>query len=102
MRNTFGDLIEALATFVMKSAGVNIKNEQKKLHINLKTNQLKVGKMLRLMIKSGILKVHHHIHLIKSLERQVDLQKLLEMIPLAMHRKVFCMAKVKTKSLVAG
>ena len=27
MRNTFGDLIEALALFVMKSAGVNIKNE---------------------------------------------------------------------------
>ena len=33
MRNTFGDLIEALATFVMKSAGVNIKNEQKKSYI---------------------------------------------------------------------
>ena len=31
MRNTFGDLIEALALFVMKSAGVNIKNEQKKV-----------------------------------------------------------------------
>ena len=31
MRNTFGDIIEALATFVMKSAGVNIKNEQKKV-----------------------------------------------------------------------
>ena len=26
MRNTFGDLIEALALFVMKSAGVNVKN----------------------------------------------------------------------------
>jgi hypothetical protein len=31
MRNTFGDLIEALALFIMKSAGVNIKNEQKKV-----------------------------------------------------------------------
>ena len=31
MRNTFGDLIEALAIFVMKSAGVNVKNEQKKV-----------------------------------------------------------------------
>ena len=31
MRNTFGDLIEALALFVMKSAGVDIKNEQKKV-----------------------------------------------------------------------
>ena len=35
MRNTFGDIIEALAIFVMKSAGVNIKNEQKKVNINL-------------------------------------------------------------------
>jgi hypothetical protein len=31
MRNTFGDIIEALAILVMKSAGVNITNEQKKL-----------------------------------------------------------------------
>ena len=31
MRNTFGDLIEALALFVMKSSGINIKNEQKKV-----------------------------------------------------------------------
>ena len=29
MRNTFGDLIEALAIFVMKSAGVEIEDEQK-------------------------------------------------------------------------
>ena len=31
MRNTFGDLIEALALFVMKSAGVDVKNQQKKV-----------------------------------------------------------------------
>ena len=31
MRNTFGDIIEALAILVMKSAGVDIKNEQKKV-----------------------------------------------------------------------
>ena len=31
MRNTFGDLIEALAILVMKSAGVKISNEQKKV-----------------------------------------------------------------------
>ena len=30
MRNTFGDLIEALAIFVMKSAKIELKNEQKK------------------------------------------------------------------------
>ena len=29
MRNTFGDLIEALAVFVLKSAGVDIEDEQK-------------------------------------------------------------------------
>ena len=31
VRNTFGDIIESLAIFIMKSAGVNIKNEQKKV-----------------------------------------------------------------------
>ena len=31
MRNTFGDLIEAVAIFVMKSAGVNIEDEHKKV-----------------------------------------------------------------------
>ena len=30
MRNTFGDLVEALAIFVMKSAGVKIEDEQKR------------------------------------------------------------------------
>ena len=74
MRNTFGDIIEALAIFVMKSAGVNIKNEQKKVTYKFNGDQLKVDKMLRLMEKFGILKVRHHIHLKKSLERQVDLR----------------------------
>ena len=36
MRNTFGDLIEALAIFVMKSSGIKITNEQKK--VNYKFN----------------------------------------------------------------
>jgi len=31
MRNTFGDLIEALSIFIMKSAGIKLKNEQKKV-----------------------------------------------------------------------
>ena len=31
MRNTFGDLVEALAIFVMKSAGVKIEDEQKRV-----------------------------------------------------------------------
>jgi len=31
MRNTFGDLIEALAIFVLKSAGVKVDNEQKQV-----------------------------------------------------------------------
>ena len=31
VRNTFGDIIEALALFIMKSAGVEIKNEQKQV-----------------------------------------------------------------------
>ena len=36
MRNTFGDIIEALAIFVMKSSGIKITNEQKK--VNYKFN----------------------------------------------------------------
>ncbi len=92
MRNTFGDLIEALALFIMKSAGVDIKNEQK----------LKVNKMLRLMKKFGILKVHHHIPLKKNLVKQGALAKLLRMIPLVMRHKVFYMVKAKIKSLVVG
>ena len=36
MRNTFGDLIEALAIFVMKSAGVKVKDEQKKVKLKFK------------------------------------------------------------------
>ena len=31
VRNTFGDIIEALALFIMKSAGVKVKNEQKQV-----------------------------------------------------------------------
>ena len=34
MRNTFGDIIEALAIFVMKSSGIKVTNEQKKVKYN--------------------------------------------------------------------
>ena len=40
VRNTFGDVIEALAIFIMKSAGVNIKNEQKKVKYKFNGNQI--------------------------------------------------------------
>jgi len=40
MRNTFGDLIEALALFVMKSAGVNVENEQKKVVYKFGENKI--------------------------------------------------------------
>tara|TARA_B100001741_G_scaffold283860_1_gene259071 strand:+ start:381 stop:1286 length:906 start_codon:yes stop_codon:yes gene_type:complete len=40
MRNTFGDLIEALALFVMKSSGINIKNEQKKVTYKFNGNTI--------------------------------------------------------------
>ena len=40
MRNTFGDLIEALSIFVMKSAGVNVKNEQKKVTYKFDGNSI--------------------------------------------------------------
>jgi len=40
MRNTFGDLIEALAIFVMKSAGVEIEDEQKSVRYNFNGSTL--------------------------------------------------------------
>jgi len=64
--------------------------------------ELKVGKMLRLIKRYGILKVHRHILLKKSLEKKVALMKLLRMIPLVMHHKDFYMEKVKAKILVDG
>ena len=40
MRNTFGDLIEALAIFVMKSAGVEVKDEQKKVKLKFTDSEI--------------------------------------------------------------
>ena len=40
MRNTFGDLIEALSIFVMKSAGIKLKNEQKKVTYKFDDNTI--------------------------------------------------------------
>ncbi len=40
MRNTFGDLIEALALFIMKSAGVVVENEQKKVVYKFGENKI--------------------------------------------------------------
>ena len=40
MRNTFGDIIEALAIFIMKSADVDIKNEQKKVTYKFNGNTI--------------------------------------------------------------
>ena len=40
MRNTFGDIIEALAIVVMKSAGIKITNEQKKVQYNIKGDKI--------------------------------------------------------------
>ena len=38
MRNTFGDLIEALSIFIMKSADIEVKNEQKKVQYKFDGN----------------------------------------------------------------
>jgi len=40
MRNTFGDLIEALAIFVLKSAGVKIDSEQKEVKYKFKEDSM--------------------------------------------------------------
>ena len=41
MRNTFGDLIEALAIFVLKSAGVKIDSEQKEVEYKFENESIK-------------------------------------------------------------
>ena len=70
MRNTFGDLVEALAIFVLKSAGVKIDSEQKKLSISLKKTLCLEDWMLKLITKFGTLRVRHHIPLNISLEKR--------------------------------
>jgi len=40
MRNTFGDLIEALAIFVLKSSGVEVKDEQKKVKLKFTNSEI--------------------------------------------------------------
>ena len=40
MRNTFGDIIEAIAILIMKSAGVKIINEQKKVKYKFGSNEI--------------------------------------------------------------
>ena len=52
MRNTFGNLIEALAIFVLKSAGVKIEDEQKK--VNYKFNGSKIEGQLDVKIDSKV------------------------------------------------
>jgi len=52
MRNTFGDLIEALAIFVLKSSGVKIEHEQKK--VKYKFNGSEIEGQLDVKIDSKI------------------------------------------------
>ena len=52
MRNTFGNLVEALAIFVLKSAGVKIEDEQKK--VNYKFNGSKIEGQLDVKIDSKV------------------------------------------------
>jgi hypothetical protein len=40
MRNTFGDLVEALAIFVLKSSGVEVKDEQKKVKLKFANSEI--------------------------------------------------------------
>jgi len=75
MRNTFGDLIEALSIFVLKSAGVKIEDEQKSVKYKFNGSPLKEGMMLKLIKRFGILKVHHLIPLKINLEKQVALRQ---------------------------
>jgi len=52
MRNTFGDLIEALAIFILKSSGVEVKDEQK--NVKYKFNGLSIEGRLDVKINSKV------------------------------------------------
>ena len=102
MRNTFGDIIEALAILVMKSAGVDIKNEQKKVIYKFNGDKIEGRQDVEIDGKVWDIKSASPYSFEKSLESRVDLMKLLKKIHLAMHRKVFYMEKVKKKISVVG
>ena len=98
MRNTFGDLIEALAIFVMKSAGVNVKNEQKKVTYKFNGDSIEGRQDVEIDEKIWDIKSASPYSFEKSLVRQEALRKLSKMIPLVMRHRDFYIAKVKTKN----
>ena len=102
MRNTFGDLIEALALFVMKSSGVEIKNEQKKVEYKFNRDKIEGRQDVEINEKIWDIKSASPFSFEKNLEKKVDLMRLSRMIPLVMHHKVFYMEKAKVKNLVGG
>ena len=102
MRNTFGDLIEALAIFVMKSAGVDVKNEQKKVTYKFENESIEGRQDVEIDEKIWDIKSASPYSFDKKFGEAGGLQKLSKKIPLAMHRRVFCIEKVKKKVSVAG
>ena len=102
MRNTFGDIIEALAIFVMKSSGIKISNEQKKVNYKFNGDSIEGRQDVEIDGKIWDIKSASPYSFEKNLERLEDLMKLSEKIPLVMRHKDFYMGKVKVKSLVDG
>ena len=102
MRNTFGDLIEALAIFVMKSAGVNIKNEQKKVTYKFNGDSIEGRQDVEIDEKIWDIKSASPYSFEKSLVRQEVLLKLSEKIPLVMRHRDFYMERARKKTLVVG
>ena len=102
VRNTFGDIIEALALFIMKSAGVEIKNEQKQVKYKFNGEEIEGRQDVEIDEKVWDIKSASPYSFERSLEKMVDLMKLLKMIPLAMRHKDFYMEKVKVKTSVVG
>ena len=102
VRNTFGDIIEALALFIMKSAGVEIKNEQKQVKYKFKGEEIEGRQDVEIDEKVWDIKSASPYSFEKSLAKTVDLMRLLKMIPLVMRHKDFYMQRVKAKTLVVG
>ena len=71
---------------------------RKKLQYKFNGDSIEGRQDVEIDEKYGILKVHHHIPLKKSLEKQEDLPKLLKMIPLVMRHKGFLYGESQKKN----
>ena len=102
IRNTFGDLIEALALFVMKSSGINIKNEQKKVTYKSNGNTIEGRQDVEIDEKIWDVKSASPYSFEKKFGEAGGFNEVIRDDSLVMRHKVFYIVKAKIKNLVVG